>query len=398
MKLLKVFTTETENHIKLVGVVESSAGKIFELFFEYPAAFKTFINATADPFFPVLLIPAMQMGEDLVLQPGVSEKLISGATNIQDIFTNWYPGIFQKVSIHHHGVTERIKTSDAAGQFFSLGVDSFYTLLKNRRNNLTHLIYMQGLELPLSRYSHNQEQDVLQNMKNVCAHYEMELIHGRTNFRDYFDLDWPKYYHGAGLAATALSLAGGLGKIYIASSHSYGAHIPVGSSFMLDHYWSTEQQQIIHDGAEKGRGFKVADLVAGDDFAIKNLRVCTENDGGHYNCCRCRKCISTMASLEIIGKLSTCEAFPQKKVSGEFYKIQPYNLSSYALTKDLYNLAVKYKRYDLAKEIERELLIGHHDLYGRREVSVGILKYTGEFLKYLFLKFSRNFLTVLRKY
>ncbi len=389
MKLLDVYMQETDANCRLVGIVEKEDHQKIELFFEYPAQFRSFINVSADPFFPVLLIPSMHQGEDLEIVPEISEKLLANSETIQDIFVNWYPGVFRKIHIRSISRKVRIKTSEASGQFFSLGVDSFYTLLKNRGDSLKYLIYMQGLELPLSRYRHNQERGVLDNLLNVSSHYNMELICGKTNFRDHFDLDWPKYYHGAGLASAAISLGKGLGRMYVASSHSYGAQIPVGSSFMLDHLWSTGQIDIVHDGAERGRGFKVADLVADDPFALNNLRVCTENDGGDFNCCRCRKCISTMAVLEIIGKLEESDAFPLKKVKGEIYKIQPYSLSSYALTKDLHSLALKYNRFDLAREVENELIIGQHDLYGRKELSTGMIKYIGEFVFYLCLKLRR---------
>jgi len=390
MKLLDIYTRESETHIKLVGLVEQANHETVELFFEFPVAYKTFINVTADPFLPLLLIPAMYSGEDLEIQHDISTKLITSIEIIQDIFSSWYPESFRKVKVWGYKTIERTLSSGYSGQFFSLGVDSFYTLLKNRDKDLRYLVYMQGLELPLSRYTHNQEYGVVENIKNVCEHYELELITGQTNFRDHFQLDWPKFYHGAGLASVALALSGGIARMYIASSHSYDAHIPVGSSFMLDHYWSTEQTEIVHDGAEKGRGFKLAEVVAHDPYALNNLRVCTENDGGDYNCCHCRKCVMTMAALDIIGKLDDSRVFPDKSIKGKIQRIRPYSLSSYILVRDLQTLAGKYGRFDLVKEINKELIVGFHDLYGRKEMSYGLGRYIRELLFYLYTKLSRR--------
>ncbi len=390
MILHEISVKENNAACRLSGIVEKQDGKTIEVFFEYPIAYKDFLNISADPFFPVLLLPAMEKGEKLEIVPDLSKNLLDHSEYVQEIFTNWYPDVFRKVEIVHHNLHERKKVIGNGAQFFSLGVDSFYTLLKNRKKNLKYLIFIQGLELPLARYKHKQEEGVLAGINEVEKHYNVQLIHGKTNLRDHFTLDWPKYYHGPGLAGTALSLSGGFDTIFIPSSHSYGAHIPVGSSFMLDHYWSTEHLNVVHDGAEKGRSFKLSDLVAKDNFTLHQLRVCTENDGGDYNCCRCRKCISTMLSLEIIGKLQESNAFPEKKLNGRFHCLAPKNLSSYALTKDIHNLAIKYKRFDIAEKVEKELNFARHDLLGRKELSLSLAKYTQGFISYLFHKIIRG--------
>ncbi len=390
MILHEISVKENGTACRLSGIVEKTNGKTIEVFFEYPIAYKDFLNVSADPFFPVLLIPAMEKGEKLEIVPDISKNLLDHSGYVQEIFTNWYPDVFREVEIVHHNLHERKKVINNAAQFFSLGVDSFYTLIKNREKNLKYLIYMQGLELPLTRYKYKQEEGVLAGISEVEKHYNVQLIHGKTNLRDHFKLDWPKYYHGPGLAGTALSLSCGFDTIFIPSSHSYGAHIPVGSSFMIDHYWSTEQLNVVHDGAEKGRSFKLSDLVAKDNFALDQLRVCTENDGGDYNCCRCRKCISTMLSLEIIGKLQESKAFPEKNTKGRYHCLAPKSLSSYALTKDIHNIAIKYKRYDIAKKVEKELNFARHDLLGRKELSMSLAKYTQGFVSYLLHKIIRG--------
>jgi len=390
MILHEIYVKEKGPCLSLTGIVECTEGKTKELFFEYPAKFRDFINVSADAFFPVLLIPAMKTGEDLMIKPQLSESLLRQSCFIQDIFTNWFPDTFRRVDISCENLHANQGSTGKSAQFFSLGVDSFYTLLKNKENNIRYIIYMQGLELPLSRYKYQQEEGVMNGIAKVEKHYNVELIHGKTNIRDHYDLDWPKYYHGAGLAATAISLAKGFDNIYIPSSHSYGSHIPIGSSFMLDHYWSTEHLKVVHDGAERGRSYKISEVVMKDAFALNHLRVCTENDGGDYNCCRCRKCITTMLTLDILGILDTCEAFPYKNLKGQVPKITPQNLSSYALAKDLYCLAIEHKRTELAKKIEKELLIGRHDLYGRKELSIGLRKYILGFIKYLWMKTFRG--------
>lgn len=170
MRLVEVRTEANKEFVKLIGTVEiQTEGKTetIELFFEYPIEYKNFINATADPFFPVLLLPAMQNNEELVIEPELSALLLENQEKIQDIFTSWYPEVFQKVNIAAHQIHSYKSNADQSAQFFSLGVDSFHSLIKNKSDTHKYLIYMQGLELPLSVYREGQGEMVVQEMKNL---------------------------------------------------------------------------------------------------------------------------------------------------------------------------------------------------------------------------------------
>lgn len=366
------------------------------VFFRYPKEYYDFMPVCADPFFPCLLIPAMQSEKRLRIVPAISDKLLYNSELIQDIFSTWHRGLFNKIPVE---VSEKISNYDNAGYengtFFSLGVDSIYTMLKYLPYNtpsidktLNYLIYMKGIELPLSIYTKGQDLSVIESINSVASHYNLKVITGETNLRDVFPLDWADYYFGPGLASCALSLSQGLGKVYIPSSHSYATLLPDPSSPLIDHNWSTERINIYHDGGEKERVRKISDLIAHYQFALDNLRVCVENDGGIENCGKCWKCIRTMITLEIIDKLKDSKSFPNALPKHFSKDLKTYIIDSMEFTKENYRLAKEYNRYDLANKMEREIRIGNFDHIRNGKSSSFIIK---EIIHFLFVKFFRHF-------
>ena len=76
---------------------------------------------------------------------------------------------------------------------------------------------------------------------------------------------------------------------------------------MTDPLWSGSVR-LVHAGAELNRFDKVRAL-AHDDVARRHLRSCWENRDGAFNCCRCEKCLRTMASLRALGVLRNFATF-----------------------------------------------------------------------------------------
>lgn len=365
------------------------------VFFSYPEEYWDYIPETADPFFPGLLIPCMFAGEDLEIFPPLSEKLMENQLLVQDIFHTWHPNEARKVEVktkilhkNQPGSIQRNAT------FFSLGVDSMYSLLKHlpqngasADNELTSLVYMKGMELPLKTYSKNQDRPVIDAIKKVGRHYDLDVIIGETNLRDVFPLDWEEQYFGPGLASTALSLSNGFGKIFIPSSHSYRFFFHDPSSPLLDHLWSTEQTNIIHDGAEKERAQKISDLIAKDAFALTNLRVCIDNEGGIHNCGKCSKCIRTMITLEILGLLQGSETFPKKLPKYFSRQLNTYIPDSLEFTRENLKLAHKYGRKDIEKILQREIRIGNLDILRKGRPIDFVLK---EVVFYYWMKLKKR--------
>ncbi|NEO34139.1 MAG: hypothetical protein F6K36_27785 [Symploca sp. SIO3C6] len=320
MKLVHVEKRISNEKVRLVGIVQmDNLGQEIELYFEYPQRFADFVIESADAFVPALLLPAMERGENLEIQPPISEKLWLNLRLIQDIIYQWHPETFKKVQVFAEKPSKyEPHSSNKVGAFFSLGVDSFYTLHKHVNSispnlpHISHLIHMKGIEFPLSYYRDNQEQEVINRIKDVAEEIGIDVIFGETNIRTHFPLKWGLHYHGAGLASVALSLSGGLKSVLIPSTDSYKTIFHWGSSPLLDHWWSTETTNIFHDGSEVERVEKTAKFLDKDPLARKYLRVCLKNYGSETNCGKCTKCVRTMLPLYVSGKLNLFPTFPDQ--------------------------------------------------------------------------------------
>ncbi len=324
MKLISVKKITDDNKVILVGLVHlnetrEKEEKEIELYFKYPRKFANFVSETGDAFLPTLLLPAMYKGESLEIKTPISKQLFHNLHVIQSIFHQWYPEDFKKIQVSADcPIKYEHNSNEGVGSFFSLGVDSFYTLHKHFNStdsvlpSLSHLIHMKGIEFPLAYYKNNREKEVLTRIKEVAKETGTDYIFGETNIRTHFPLKWGQHYHGAGLASVALSLSQGLKTVLIPSTDSYKKIFHWGSSPLIDHWWSTEKTAVFHDGSEVERAEKTSNFLSKDPLAMKYLRVCLKNYGGVKNCGKCTKCVRTMLPLHISGKLPMFKTFPDR--------------------------------------------------------------------------------------
>ena len=98
-------------------------------------------------------------------------------------------------------------------------------------------------------------------------------------------------------------------RIFIGATHSYNMLAAHGSHPMLDPLWSTEQVEIIHDGAEKTRWQKLESLLD-SPIVRRHLHSCWEYRGGEYNCGHCSSCLHIMAFLRLHGVADQFPTYP----------------------------------------------------------------------------------------
>jgi hypothetical protein len=147
----------------------------------------------------------------------------------------------------------------------------------------------------------------------------LECLVGETNLRSFFNPWWGDHWCGTGLAATALSLAGGFTTFYIPSSNRVDQNLHWGSVPLIDESCSTEALDIVNDGP-MGRAEKIFRILSRYDIALRNLRFCTANQGGLGNCGKCRKCRRTMLALEIAGVLDRVSFTTPPVISRDFWR------------------------------------------------------------------------------
>lgn len=322
MKLLESRIDGGPESVRLTGRIETRDGPV-ELWFEYPAGLADFVRNDADVFVPAMLPVAMLRGEPVEVEQPVSRELARNLDELQDVFATWYPREMRRVETRFSAVVAKThEEAPATAAYFSAGVDSFYTALKRRYGaqtalpEITHLLYMRGVEAPLS----NDSRVTVDVMHRIAAELGYPMLAGATNLRDAFNIDWGDYYCGAGLAAIGLSLSQGIGHVLIPSSSSYRPEdlYPWSTHPLTDRLWSTEYCRIRQCGCEATRAEKIDRIVSRDPVALQYLRVCTVNRGEFVNCGQCPKCVRTMITLAMLDRLGQaptfCERHPSRLV------------------------------------------------------------------------------------
>lgn len=308
---------------ELQAKVESEAlNEPFLLKYQFPKEFKEFLDpGNGDFALAALLLPAMRTGEPLEICVPISTRLRRSIDQIQDIYRCWDPTL-SRVTIKapvYEGSSSLTRCPTQVGLFFSLGVDSFYTLLKNktgRSNNgevITYLIVVHGFDIYFGKWNTNLYPLVLTNAAKVAQELDAKILPVATNIRDLSDqfADWGVLYHGAAMASVALAVENLFSKVYIAASNSYARLHPWGTHPLLDPLWSTEKVSLVHDGCEATRLEKVY-FIARFPIVLETLRVCFMNPNNEYNCGRCEKCLRTMICLYLAGALQQCKTLPKE--------------------------------------------------------------------------------------
>jgi hypothetical protein len=275
------------------------------------------IAVNSDACLPVVVLAGMKAGRDVVLEGDVSAALLEGTRRTMDVFRRWSER--RTRGLRPVGVraerTCRTRRATTAGAFFSGGVDSLYTVLRNlerypREDSraITHLLLVHGFDVPLEDEAFFDE--VRRDITRTARHLDRELVPVATNARDLVrDLDWARYGHGPAMAAVGLALAGMFHTLFVASGRVYTELLPIASHPAVLPLWSTERLEFVYDGGAATRLMKVQ-LLARHREALASLRVCWENRGGAYNCGRCEKCVRTMLELHLNGVLPWARRFP----------------------------------------------------------------------------------------
>jgi hypothetical protein len=317
VKLNDVKIERTDGRVRLVGVMERASGeRLPDVWFEYPEEYADFVRADADVFAPIMLVTSMLQGEAFETDLSISGTMASELGRVQATLATWFPDTMTARPPKLTTVMDKEPSvSEKTGVFFSAGVDSWYVVLRDRAGEggrpgrVTHLVYIRGVEAPLSKIGDGKEQQV----KSIAERVGLPLVTGRTNLRDVFDYNYLLYVCGPALASTALSLSKGFSCVSIpaGSSYRYDDLYPESSHHLIDPLWSTEYLDIHLDGGDATRPQKIA-YIAANPLALENLSICIENNGEYGNCGRCPKCVLTMTTLQSLGLLDKAPTFPSR--------------------------------------------------------------------------------------
>ena len=293
-----------------------------------PESFST----RADAFVAGLLPVAMILGESLEIEAPVSTRLAHGLEHYQDILTTWWPHFFRRSNIRYSNLVERQGESrpKAVGCCFSGGVDSFQAVsglrmpaIRFPEFEITHALMINGFDQVMDLDHRGVSQQMYEAYSPALAQWGIELVMVDTNLKLFKEAVMNKTHlwasFGGSLTACAHALGSLFGRFNLPAQATY-AHPdlrPVGSHPILDHLLGTDQLQVIHTGARISRARKL-EALADHSIVRDNLRVCFRHpefdpeSGAVINCGKCEKCIRTLISLDILGRLGEFSTFPNR--------------------------------------------------------------------------------------
>lgn len=286
------------------------------LWFEVPAEIAADLVILADPWLAALLPLACKLGEELWIEAPMDPVLQDGAREVMEWWRYWFPSM-SVVAIHTDGSQARQPGAMLrSAQFFSGGVDSFFTLLRHSGQpgtGVDDLLVGWGFDIPLTDEA--AFNNVRRSLGAVAKALDKRLVPFSTNLRQTRfgrEIPWGTIGHGNAMAAIALLTAGTYGRVLIPSTDGYRELGPWGSHVATDHHYSCSSMRLVHDGAAYSRLDKVR-LISRSPVALAALRVCwrAQSDG---NCGRCEKCLRTMIALELCDSLELATTFPETKL------------------------------------------------------------------------------------
>jgi len=272
--------------------------------------------APGDALLATMLPPALALQEDLHIDGPVSGSLLAAARErILPVLLRFHPG-FEAIEIHAaEEVAEGDWPASAGGTvaFFSGGLDSHYTLERNR-DRITHLAFAHGFDIGL--HERRVRAEILEQVRAVAQGHGLELVEIWSKVRTEvirplarqlrrsgrvpgdFLLEWQ---FGCQLVGYAQLLARTAGRALIAGSWDDVYEGATSSHPDLEPRWSTPHLEIELDGVAASRPEKAQHLARHAPERLPILRVCQARPRAAHNCGRCPKCIRLRMELRVAG-------------------------------------------------------------------------------------------------
>jgi hypothetical protein len=286
------------------------------LWFSVPIEAAPLLNDRVDAALVALLMPAMSLGQDVVIDGPISDELVWNARGeVQEILRRLRPEL-AAVEIDINNPMPPLPPGTAVATGYSAGVDSYATLARFHFSNdvpsilrVTHLLYNN-----VGSHGHGQRgsalyRDRLDLLRPNALSTGLPLIDVDSNLDDFYLAAGLAFQpsHSMRNAAVVHLLSAGVRHYFYASSVPYD-DIACAATFdlgfgdpLLLPFLSTRSLTLQPSGTEMDRSAKTA-LVAEIPHTYERLDVCVESRDG-TNCSECWKCHRTMLTLDLLGAL-----------------------------------------------------------------------------------------------
>lgn len=263
-------------------------------------------------------VAAQHHGERRILVAGTLCPVVAdGLRSALMLLRQWYgtPGELLRIE-PEGGFAPRLPPAPPrAAVFFSGGVDSLFSVVRNRdRYPPTHpdffrdAIVVDGycfapaaIETPRARDYWTRTESATRGFADSAG---LRWIPVRTNLRC-LDEDFKFFgerFHAAMLVSIGHLLGREIAAVAIAAGLDVSHLRPWGSHPLLDRLFSGTALAVSHDGFETLRRAKIERLASSSN-ALAALIVCNEGplSSPHLNCGRCEKCLRTLVALVATG-------------------------------------------------------------------------------------------------
>lgn len=278
-----------------------------ELFFESD---ETELDAAPEAFASALLPDAVDAGVRLVSEAALDPVWLRNSARVLRVWNGWWgtPAQAEAVLVADPDGAHAPGPGPEVALCFTLGVDSFYTLLRSTWK-VSRLIVAHGYDVKLG--DETRMAAIRESLEQVARVTGTSPAIVRTNLREHPAVGWANWprTHGGPIAALGHVCGGDVGELLISSTKPYYADAPWGSHWETDPGWSSARLRVSHVGAERRRNDKLAALLD-EPLVQRHLRVCWENRAPTGNCGECEKCLRTMLVIESHGRLEDFPVFP----------------------------------------------------------------------------------------
>ena len=316
--------------IRLAGVITTSEG-FGTVWYDVPATTERFLSESGAPWLMTMLPFAAATGESIEMSLPLDPFFLENVRGLLGTWKGWYPHL-KRIDIHAP-LARSSPTAGRVAQFFSGGVDSWFTLLRHVDSTLRFpqvgevddlitvgsfdmapVVAGSGARVETDRV--DEFRQLTESAREVAARFGKHHIAVSTNLREampagtwhaVWGRQWRSLSHGTALAAIGLLFEKRYSKVRIASTHHFWEPFGYGSHPMTDTLFSTSATSFVHDHALYSRIDKI-ERIAESDYALSKLKVCYV-EGGFQNCSVCVKCHRMLLCFDILGILHKATTF-----------------------------------------------------------------------------------------